>query len=514
MMISIPSRGQEATEDNRGEIDGHDSVVYTIPRLAERLGVTAQAIRVWIAEGRIEPPKPIPVTGEGVYSSKAAERIEREFMVRAAGRGTRGPGAARRRERAQNFLRGRGITEANVPTPAEIVLNEVHRWLELADDLLPTVVLTTVVANKLSGLDPVWVMIVAPPSSGKTEVISAVEEIEGVYPLGKLTGRTFVSGMVGDNRSLLLRLSRLGKWLMTHKDWGTVMSLNPNERNEVLAQLRQIYDGKVDAEYGTGARVKWRGKLGFIVGATPAVDRLQAWSTSLGERFVQFRPTAPDKHRVSLRASLNKGREGEMRKALADAYVRAASEAERMAAADHEAAPQGELVAGALGRLVATARTPVTHDRYRGGYEVAESEGPARLTGVFTQLYRAADLVFGGDHEAATALVVRVGIDSITPGVRRKLITRLAAVEQGRVVEGLGRSLGCDDGTARRHLDDLCALGLATSHKPARTTIYSASELLGDLAAQVYLDEFSPQEALRKLSLLYTQHIHEEKGKE
>ena len=95
---------------------------------------------------------------------------------------------------------------------ADIVLEEVHRWLELPDDFLPTVVLTLVVANGLSESDPVWVMIVAPPSSGKTELIQAVEEIDGVHALGKLTGRTFVSGMFGDNRSLLVWLAAMAKW--------------------------------------------------------------------------------------------------------------------------------------------------------------------------------------------------------------------------------------------------------------------------------------------------------------
>ena len=399
-------------------------------------------------------------------------------------------------------------------TPAEIVLKEVHRWLELGDDLLPSVVLTSVVANWLSGEQPIWTMIVAPPSSGKTALIEAVEEIHGVQALGKVTARTFVSGLAGDDYSLLVRMEQERKWLMTHKDWGTVMSLNPNERNEVLSQLRQIYDGKFDADYGTGVSISWRGKLGFLVGATPAVDRLQKWSTELGERFIQFRPTAPDKHRVTIQAALNKGREREMRRALESAYIRAFVHAKNIAKTQPAHAPEGDLVAGALGAFVATARTSVHRDRYTNGFVVAEPEGPARLTGVFTQFYRAASIIFGGDHETATALLARVGIDSITPGMRRKLLTRLAGSKWGLSTEGLGRSLGCDDNTARTHLEDLVALGLATKTKPAKKTIYAASPLLGDLASQVYLDEFTPEEALQKLSQLHANYIHEGEEKE
>ena len=375
-------------------------------------------------------------------------------------------------------------------------------------------VLTALVANWLAESDPVWTMIVAPPSSGKTALIQAIEGIDGVFGLGKLTGRTFVSGMSGEDRSLLMWLNENNKWLITHKDWGTVTSLNPNERNEVLAQMRQIYDGTFDAQYGTGVKVNWRGKLGFLVGATPAVDRLQKWSTELGERFVQFRPTAPDNHRVTIRASLNKGHEVEMREALSGAYSRAFEKSKSIAGTEPAHAPEGDLVAGALGRFVALARAPVIHTHIGGGFEVSEPEGPARLTGVFTQLYRAASLVFGGDHEAATNLIVRMGLDSVTPGIRRKLITHLAGAESGLVIEGLGKVLGCDDNTIRTHLDDLCALALASRTQPSTTAIYFASPLLRDLVSQLYLDEFEPGEALTKLSLLHTHYIHEEEEKE
>ena len=398
-------------------------------------------------------------------------------------------------------------------TPAEIVLKEVHNWLELGDDLLPIVILASVVANRIGGKEPVWTMIVGPPSSGKSELIRAIAEIHGIHQLGKLTGRTLVSGMPGGDRSLLTWMKKTNKWLMTHKDWGTVMSAPPTERNEILGQLREIYDGEFNAQFGTGVKVNWKGKLGFIVGATRAVDRLQKWSTELGERFIQFRPTAPDKNRVTIRAALNEGRGEEMQRALRSAYIRAFVHAMNISKST-EPSPDGNLIAGALGNLVALARTPVFRDRYNGGQQVSEPEGPARLTGQFTQLYRATSVCFGGDREAATDLIVRVGIDSITPGIRRKLITRLAGSKWGLSVDGLGRSLGCDDNTARTHLEDLVALGLATQTKPAKKTIYAASDLLGDLVSQVYLDEFTPEEALQKLSQLHANYIHEGKEKE
>ena len=79
-------------------------------------------------------------------------------------------------------------------TPSEIIISAAHRWLELDDDHLPVVVLATAFSNWIHG-DPVWLLIVAPPSSGKSAFISALSGIDQVYPLSKLTARTFVSGL-------------------------------------------------------------------------------------------------------------------------------------------------------------------------------------------------------------------------------------------------------------------------------------------------------------------------------
>lgn len=394
-------------------------------------------------------------------------------------------------------------------SPAEIVREATDVWLELGDSMLPEVVLSTLVANHLSDGQPVWMMVVAPPSSGKSALIQAVRDIEGVYPLGKLTGRTFASGMPGEDHSLLTELSEAGSWLLTHKDWGTIMSLPATERNEILGQLREIYDGRFEARYGSGAHVSWEGNLGFLVGATPAVDRLQKWSTELGERFVQFRPDPPDPQAVSIQAMLNAGRETEMGRALASAYSHAFVHATGEWADSGSLAPEGSLVAGAMSRLVAVARTPVHHERFGGGYEVSQPEGPPRLTGIFTQLYRAALCCYAGDGELATSLVVRVGLDSITPGVRRRLISYLGTQPWGIGVDGLGAVLGCDDNTARRHLDDLVALELADRTTPVTASVYRPSDKLRDLASEVYLDSYDPQAAIEKLCSLHTHHIHE-----
>ena len=80
------------------------AMYFSIPRLAERLGITPASVRLWIKSGYVEVPPELPVTGERAYPIEAAQRIERWYQKRAASGKTRGPGARKRRERARQSL--------------------------------------------------------------------------------------------------------------------------------------------------------------------------------------------------------------------------------------------------------------------------------------------------------------------------------------------------------------------------------------------------------------------------
>ena len=400
-------------------------------------------------------------------------------------------------------------------TPADIIIASAHRWLELDDDHLPVVVLAAAVANWIRG-DPVWLLIVAPPSSGKSAFISALNGIDQVYPLSKLTARTFVSGLKVEKGSvsLLEYLSANKKNILTLKDFGTILNLASGERNEILAQLREIYDGEFSAAYGTGVKINWKGKLGLIAGATSSVDNMHKWSQELGERFIQVRPTCPNAALVADRASKNKGREEEMKRDLGRSMRSAFINAILYAKSHELDTVEGHLLSSALGQLVAIGRTPVRRSRYNSEqYEVGETEGPARLTGEFQQLYKGGVTCCHGDHDAAAELICRVGVSSIAPAARQLILREVAHEEWGITSAGLHTILRCDKETARRHLHDLVLIGLLKTEKPVQKMIYLPSDKLLELAGQVFLDKHPPKEALRKL-FPHHNNIIQEEGKE
>lgn len=388
-------------------------------------------------------------------------------------------------------------------TPATIVIAAAQEWLEIADDLAPVAPLVAAVANRLPG-PPVWLMIVAPPSEGKTELIRPVGLLPGVHYLSQVTDKTLASGKKRESNdpkhlSLLERLRAEAKFLLVIKDFGTILSLPTKMRNLLLAQLREVYDGAYRATYGTGIEVDWTGKLGILAGATPAVDRLHKLNSELGERFVKFRPRPARPKDVALLAAFGAENESARRAALDAAYLESFQVAQAQLASSVPT-PEGGLVSAQAAQFVAAARTPVYHPggSFDTSYEVGHSEGPGRVARVFSQLHHAAVIVYGGNMEAATRLVARVALDSV-PGSRRAAMCVLAGCQDGVTVSAVAGTLRCDENTAKRVLDDLVILGLAEGEKPVSKLVYRPSGLLREYAALIFLDAYEPEEALQKL---------------
>jgi hypothetical protein len=65
--------------------------------------------------------------------------------------------------------------------------------LYLPDPSPVQIVVGTVVANLLSG-DPVWLLLVGPPSSGKTELLAPLSSRKCVYEVSTFTSAGLVSG--------------------------------------------------------------------------------------------------------------------------------------------------------------------------------------------------------------------------------------------------------------------------------------------------------------------------------
>src|SRR5262249_12808811 len=252
------------------------------------------------------------------------------------------------------------------PSTIEKTLAVFDYWLVIPDKTPVLAVLGAVAANYLPG-DPVWLGLVAPPSSAKTEILNSVAKLPDVVPIATLTVGALLSGTSKKDRDKSAKgglLRSIGKFgIASLKDFGSVLSMHTETRAEVLAALREIFDGAWTRHLGTdgGRTLHWQGKLGLVFGSTPAIDAYHAVIGSLGDRWLLSR-MAPVTGKQQFNQALKHGGAAvsQMRKELAESVVAlfAGRRDEPRAVSDKEADRIGDAIS-----LAVRLRGPVERDR-------------------------------------------------------------------------------------------------------------------------------------------------------
>lgn len=357
------------------------------------------------------------------------------------------------------------LAERYSPRLAEAV-STYQRYLHLPD---PSVLLTiwgTVAANRLPG-DPLWMFVIGPSSSGKTEMLSplasAVPEtrfVDQFTPASLLTSTA--GGNIGGLLTSFEPTEDRGLYgIVVSRDFSTMLDGGGDDRiAERFAILRCLFDGMYSRELGTagGTSLTWAGKCGFVAAVTDAVDRAAERMAPLGQRFLMVRLAAVDRPeiaRLQRARRRNAGREVEMRAALSDATAALFESMELPAAPEAPADPDR---LDALGRFVTVARSPVMRDwRDVAVLHVGQAERPMRLGGELFALYAGLRAVGVAPPEAET-ITVRAGFDSVPP----ERLAVFEALDPGGAVttEDAAGLAGLVPDVAERALTDLAAHGL------------------------------------------------------
>jgi hypothetical protein len=354
--------------------------------------------------------------------------------------------------------------EAAPITPGTIdeTLAVFQKWLVL-DDLTPVyAVLGAVAANYLEG-DPVWLGVVGPPSSAKTEILSSISTLPNVVQSATVTVAGLLSGTPKKQQDgaakggLLRQIGDFG--IIALKDFTSVLSMHTETRAEVLAALREIYDGAWTRHIGSdgGRTLSWKGKVGLIFASTAALDSHYGVIGSMGDRFLLTRLTPAGRAQFK-RALAHVGpKSKQMRKELAEAVARlfAAPRTEPQPISDEEA---NEIERAVL--LAVRLRGTVERDRHTREIEnIPGAEGPARIGLALERLLAGLDTL-GVDRATALKVAKSVALDSVPPNRRRayEFLDSISLAEASTTA--IATELGLPTTTARRVLEDLTAYGL------------------------------------------------------
>ena len=321
------------------------------------------------------------------------------------------------------------------------LLAQYRQLMHLPDLSAVLGALGTVAANLLPG-DPVWTLLVGPPSSGKTEIVDSFQKVPGAVAVSTVTKASLLSGRTGGAGGLLLTHFASGTGLLLVKDLTTILSEAAGARTEVLATLREVFDGHVVRAVGTRDQpLAWAGKLGFLAAVTEEIEQHRATIGVMGDRFV-YLPMPSSTHTradVAHAAIRNSGRQPQLRADVADVVA-------QFFAALPPASTVRELSEANIAWLVAAAdlashaRSPVLRDsRSRDIELVPEPELPARLVGEFSQLHQGLKLI-GADPDHSMQ-VIRAAVLGGIPKQRRNALLALLADDGGvRTVQVAART--------------------------------------------------------------------------
>ena len=358
------------------------------------------------------------------------------------------------------------------PVSLDAALDVFNSWLHM-DDTAPVLVIAAAIVANLAEGDPVWLLLVGPPSSGKTEILlSCLRLPHNIVPAATFTEASLLSGTSKRERTedatggLMRTIGEFG--ILLAKDFTSVLSQNRDTAGRAMSALREIYDGRWDRPVGVdGARVlHWEGKCGFIGGVTPSYDRYGSIVNTLGDRFLLLRLPDVDAVAQARSALAQAEHEKEMRAALGEAMARLIASADLTTVhAPLSDAETARLIK--LASFTATARTVVERDGYTGELLVIpQAEGPARLIKAMRRIYGALGCL-GVDDTARWELLARIAADC-GPAIRAPLMDALLGRDGWCRTAEIAEAAGLVTKTAARHLEDLVLLGIAerTKHKP------------------------------------------------
>lgn len=174
----------------------------------------------------------------------------------------------------------------------EQIKTEFEQYIVIKDRWILDVVLGTLIGNAFIHRDPLWTMITAPSSGGKSTVIAPCVGISSVFFVDDLTEKTLLSGYKTKDfktgkmvETSLLKV--IGNGVMAFSDFTSILAKNANSRAEILTQFKLVFDRKITKYTGTGSS-KWEGKIGFLGAATPDIYYQLEYARSMGERFTYY----------------------------------------------------------------------------------------------------------------------------------------------------------------------------------------------------------------------------------
>jgi DNA-binding transcriptional ArsR family regulator len=356
--------------------------------------------------------------------------------------------------------------------PTYEALLKVERLLrdnfEIMDWCGLRILLAVAAAHYLPG-EPLWLRVIGPSRSGRTEILRALLADIDSAELEALTPASIRGGVKGGAR-LLARIN--GKRVIT-KDLAPLITLRRETRLEIFGLLRSVQDGSVSSDFGTPeGHITQNARFDWILAVTPIIESMRQIESLLGERYIDLHWIPGDRKKMALKAATNNPRLAEIRENLSAQVCALLKRARRQADSQELAVPENVHVRLAeYADSVALCRSPVLKD-YKGNITIIpKPEIGTSLAQAFSRVYLGLKLL---GIKKALPYIHRLAWDCI-PSVRASILQILLGTPQSAA--DLHEATGLPKSTIYFHLKDLQILGSVQGRREQIKTIESAPML-------------------------------------
>jgi predicted transcriptional regulator len=358
---------------------------------------------------------------------------------------------------------------------------EFNKVYTIKDPYVTKLLQAHYVSFRLPG-DPLWLVMTGPPGGLKSELINTFSSCKWIHTISTITANTFVSGAQlgkGKPSSMLLKLSENDpdmkqSGIITFKDLTSLMSETDITKSLVMAQLREIYDGKYDKTYGTGHSVNWKGKVTILAGSTHSIHRMRQQYSGLGERFLIYDLIQPEREEASFKsiANANSGAIANIRIGLTEMTRVYANEIIQIPAEIPEIEPKYIENMVKVAEMATRARSTVNRDFRSPNKDIIDvppPEMPTRFANGLINLLKSLMIINYNETgkwiilEEDLKIVYKIALDSITPDRRFAMqeLSKYTVIQ----TKALAIKLNRPTSSLRRSVEDLVALEIATRER-------------------------------------------------
>ena len=333
-------------------------------------------------------------------------------------------------------------------------------------DIAPIALIAAILVGSRFNVPPVWLYLIGPSSGGKTALIECFSKVPFCTQVSDLTPNTFLSGMSNSQKETSL-LNRLGnRFTIIMKDFTTILQKSEETQGAIIAQMREIYDGHITKETGTGTTLEWgnkeidkKGHATFIMAATEAIYAAQDKFADMGTRATNYVLLPQDRIETTKRALRNNSGLERRMAHLQDVFCEFVMERVDF---NGDLPYVGEELENELIEIAdfsSMCRSVVRRD-YKGAKSLALSpEMPPRIAKQLLSLTQFLTQINGGEFEPYMKdAVFKTGMDSI-PKQRRLVLEALARYP--RVTEsGVANYTNYPPERCREWIEDLNMFGV------------------------------------------------------